>query len=176
MAEMKDMLSLSEERFSARKFTTQEVSDEDLKYILECVRMAPSACNKQPWKWLVVKSEDAKKKLQACYSREWFLTAPMYIMGMRNKQENWVRKEDNKPHGDIDVAIATEHLCLAAAERGLGTCWVCNYDPVKMHAYFEADGREDYEAVVIIPIGHIAEDCPHAEKKRKEIAEIVEEI
>ena len=136
---MKDMLTLSKERFSARKFTAEAVSDEDLKYVLECVRMAPSACNKQPWKWLVVKSDEAKGKLQECYDREWFKTAPMYIVGMRNKQENWVRKEDNKSHGDIDVAIATEHLCLSA-------------------------------------VGHIAEDCPHAEKKRKELNEIVEEI
>ncbi len=45
---MKDMLTLSKERFSARKFTAEAVSDEDLKYVLECVRMAPSACNKQP--------------------------------------------------------------------------------------------------------------------------------
>ena len=78
-----------------------------------------------------------------------------------------------KPSGDIDVAIATEHLCLAAADRGLGTCWVCAYDTNKMQEHF---GREGYEAVVIIPIGHIAEDCPHAEKNRKDLAEIVEEL
>lgn len=170
------ILQLSQERFSARKYTEEPVSSEDLSYIMECVRMAPSACNRQSWKWLVVKSDAAKEKLRECYDRDWFKTAPMYIVGMRNKQENWVRKEDEKPHGDIDVAIAAEHLCLAATERGLGTCWVCNYDPQKMHEYFEQGERADYEAVVIIPLGHIAEDCPHAEKKRKELGEIVEEL
>ena len=70
------MLSLSRERFSARKFTAEPVSQEDLEYIMKCVRMAPSACNKQPWRWLVVRSEAAKKQLQACYDREWFRTAP----------------------------------------------------------------------------------------------------
>lgn len=173
---MNDMLSLSKVRFSARKFTEEAVSKEDLLYVLGCVRMAPSACNRQPWKWLVVKSEEAKQKLQECYDREWFKTAPMYIVGMRSKQENWVRKPDGKPHGDIDVAIATEHLCLAATERGLGTCWVCNYDPEKMHSYFEQGARADYETVVIVPIGHIAPDCPRSEKKRKEMGEIVEEV
>lgn len=170
------ILQLSQERFSARKYTEEPVSSEDLSYIMECVRMAPSACNKQPWKWLVVKSDAAKEKLRECYNRDWFKTAPMYIIGMRNKQENWIRREDEKPHGDIDVAIAAEHLCLAATERGLGTCWVCNYDPQKMHEYFEQGIRDDYEAVVIIPLGHIAEDCPHAEKKRKELGEIMEEL
>lgn len=60
---MESMLSLSRERFSARKFTAEPVSQEDLEYIMKCVRMAPSACNKQPWRWLVVRSEAAKKQL-----------------------------------------------------------------------------------------------------------------
>lgn len=114
-----------------------------------------------------------KKKLQECYDREWFKTAPIYIIGMKNVNENWVRRYDEKPHGDIDVAIAAEHLCLAATEKGLGTCWVCNYDTEKMQQFF---AREGYEAVVIIPVGHIAEDCPRTEKKRKEMSEITEEI
>ena len=167
------MLSLSKERFSARKFTSDPVSDEDLKYIMECVRLAPSACNRQPWKWLLVRSDEAKAKLQECYDREWFKTAPMYIVGMKNVENNWVRKYDNKPHGDIDVAIATEHLCLAATERGLGTCWVCAYDSNKMQQLFPRDG---FEAVVIVPIGHIAADCPKPEKNRKQMSEIIEEI
>lgn len=129
---MKDMLSLSQSRFSARKFTSEAVSQEDLDYIMQCVQLAPSAVNRQPWLWLIVRSAEAKEKLQECYDREWFKTAPMYIVGMRNVNENWVRRYDEKPHGDIDVAIATEHLCLAATERGLGTCWVCNYDTDKM--------------------------------------------
>lgn len=168
-----NMLALSQERFSARKFTSEAVSLEDVDYIMECVRLAPSAVNRQPWHWLIVRSDEAKEKLQECYDREWFKTAPMYIVGMKNVNENWVRRYDEKPHGDIDVAIAAEHLCLAGTERGLGTCWVCNYDTDKMLQFFP---REGFEAVVIIPLGHIAEDCPHAEKKRKEMNEIVEEI
>ena len=108
-----NMLALSQERFSARKFTPEAVSQEDLDYIMECVRLAPSAVNRQPWRWLLVRSDEAKKKLQECYDREWFKTAPIYIIGMKNVNENWVRRYDEKPHGDIDVAIAAEHLCLA---------------------------------------------------------------
>lgn len=113
---MKNMLALSQERFSARKFTSEAVSQEDVDYIMECVRLAPSAVNRQPWHWLIVRSDEAKEKLQECYDREWFKTAPMYIVGMKNVNENWVRRYDEKPHGDIDVAIAAEHLCLAATE------------------------------------------------------------
>ena len=58
---MKNMLALSQERFSARKFTSEAVSQEDLDYILECVRLAPSAVNKQPWKWLIVRSDEQSR-------------------------------------------------------------------------------------------------------------------
>ena len=170
---MKDILSLSRERFSARKFTSEAVSQEDLEYIMESVRLAPSACNKQPWHWLIVRSDEAKQQLQQAYDRPWFKTAPMYVVGMKNVEENWVRKYDEKHHGDIDVAIATEHLCLAATERGLGTCWVCAFDPAIVNQHFH---REGFEPVVIVPVGHIAEDCPRGEKKRKAMEEIVEEV
>ena len=171
---MKTFLELCEERFSARKFTDEPVSDDDLNYILECVRLAPSAVNFQPWKWLVVKSEEAKAKLQQCYSRDWFNSAPLYIVGLKDTTTNWVRKFDGKMHGDVDVSIATEHLCLAATDRGLGTCWVCNYDTQRFAELFPQ--TEGWEAVVIVPIGHIAPDCPRKEKQRKAIKEIVEVI
>lgn len=61
---MKNMLALSQERFSARKFTSEAVSQEDVDYIMECVRLAPSAVNRQPWHWLIVRSDEAKEKLQ----------------------------------------------------------------------------------------------------------------
>lgn len=161
-------------RFSARKYTDELVSDEDMTYILESLQAAPSAVNRQPWKFVVVKSEEAKEKLQRCYDRDWFKTAPVYVIAFKNKNEEWVRKFDSKPHGDIDVAIAVEHLCLAATDCGLGTCWVCNYDPQLLAELFpQPDG---FEAVAIIPIGHISPDCLPTPKTRKDLSVIVEEI
>lgn len=167
-----NILELSKLRFSARKFTDEKVSDADLEYILETVRMAPSACNRQPWKFFIVESAEAKAALQSCYDREWFKSAPLYVVCLRDTAQNWVRS-DGKQHGDIDVAIATEHLCLAAAERGLGTCWVCNFDASKISGIFAGD---NFEVVAIVPLGHIAEDCPRGEKKRKSLDEIIERI
>ena len=112
-----NILELSQTRFSARKYTDEAVSDDDLAYILECVRLAPSAVNRQPWKFVVVRSKEAKEQLWQAYDREWFRTAPLYIVCMKNNSECWTRRYDDKQHGDIDVAIATEHLCLAATER-----------------------------------------------------------
>lgn len=122
---------------------------------------------------VIVKSDEARKQLQECYDREWFKSAPLYVICMREVDSNWIRKEDNKQHGDIDVAIATEHLCLAATERGLGSCWVCNFNVAKLKETFPYVG---FEPVAIIPIGHIADDCPTNEKKRKFLEEITDII
>ncbi len=168
-----NFLELCEKRYSVRKYSAEAVSDDDLRYVLECARMAQSAVNFQPWKFVVVRSEAAKADIRRCYDREWFASAPLYIVALRDVKSNWVRSSDGKPHGDIDVAIAVEHICLAAAERGLGTCWVANYDTALLNQLF---GDADHEAVAIVPIGHIAADCPFAPKKRKEMSLIVKEL
>ncbi len=170
---MTTFLDLAKSRFSARKYTEEPVSQADLDYVMECVRMAPSAVNKQPWKFLLVVSEEAKQRLRQAYSRDWFATAPVYAVCMKSDAEGWIRPCDGKHHADIDVAIAVEHLCLAAAERGLGSCWVCNFDARLMKELFPVEG---YETVAIVPLGHIAADCPHAGKKRKAPEEIIETI
>ena len=166
-------MELCEKRYSVRKYSAEAVSDDDLRYVLECARMAQSAVNFQPWKFVVVRSEAAKADIRRCYDREWFASAPLYIVALRDVKSNWVRSSDGKPHGDIDVAIAVEHICLAAAERGLGTCWVANYDTALLNQLF---GDADHEAVAIVPMGHIAADCPYAPKKRKEMNLIVKEL
>lgn len=168
-----NFLELCEKRYSVRKYSAEAVSDDDLRYVLECARMAQSAVNFQPWKFVVVRSEAAKADIRRCYDREWFASAPLYIVALRDVNANWVRSSDGKPHGDIDVAIAVEHICLAASERGLGTCWVANYDTELLNQLF---GDADHEAVAIVPIGHIAADCPFAPKKRKEMSLIVKEL
>lgn len=170
---MKNFLDLCQERFSARKFTGEPVSAEDINYVKEAIRLAPSAANRQPWKFLFVVSDKAKRALQECYPGEWFKTASMYVVAMKDSSACWVRKEDGKPHADIDLAIAVEHLCLAAADRGLGTCWVCHYDIRKVAELFPVDG---FEAVAIVPMGHIASDCPRPLKNRKESVEIFETL
>lgn len=84
----------------------------------------------------VVKSNKPKLLIQQSYPREWFTEAPLYIVVCADNSISWVRKSDNKNHADIDAAIATEHICLAAAEQGLGSCWVCNFDPNMLRIIF----------------------------------------
>lgn len=164
-----NFLELVKNRYSCRSYKPQAIEEEKLKYILECVRFAPSAVNKQPWKFRIVRNNDDKAKIQQCYDREWFATAPTYVIASVLHDEEWVRA-DGKHHGNIDVSIAVEHLCLAATEQGLATCWVCNFDAEKCKNLFGMSENE--EPAVLIPIGY-ANDQPK-EKKRKPLEEITE--
>jgi len=147
------LFSVISNRYSCRAYLDKPVEEEKLEYIKECMRLAPSAVNRQPWKFRIVRSQEGREKLQSCYSRPWFNDAPLYILASVLHDQEWVRA-DGKPHGDIDVAIAVEHLCLAATAQGLGSCWVCNFDAQRCHELFQLPETE--EPVVIIPIGYSA--------------------
>lgn len=163
-----NFLELVKQRYSCRAYKPLGVEKEKLDYILECVRLAPSAVNKQPWRFRIVSKEEDKVRLQQCYNRDWFKTAPMYVVASVLHDEEWVRS-DGKHHGDIDIAIAVEHLCLAATEQGLATCWVCNFDAVLCKELFNLPDNE--EPAVLIPLGYAEDEVKP--KYRKPIETIV---
>ena len=163
-----NFLELVKNRYSCRAYKSLKVEKEKLDYILECVRFAPSAVNKQPWRFHIVSKAEDKERLQLCYNRDWFKTAPMYVIASVLHDEEWVRA-DGKHHGDIDIAIAVEHLCLAATEQGLSTCWVCNFDAEKCKQLFGLSANE--EPAVVVPLGYAADEPKP--KNRKTIEEIM---
>lgn len=163
-----NFLDLVKQRYSCRSYQNKSVEQEKLDYVMDCTRLAPSAVNKQPWLFRIVSDDASKAKLQECYDRDWFKTAPMYIICSILHDEEWIRY-DGKHHGNIDIAVAVEHLCLAATEQGLATCWVCNFNVEKCKKNFDIPADED--PTVLIPIGYAA-DQP-TEKKRKPISEII---
>ena len=162
-------LDLCHTRRSVRAYKPQIPETEDLQYIFECVRMAPSAVNFQPWHFFIITNKEKLAALAECYNRDWFKTAPACIVACRNADEEWKRGADGKAHGDIDVAIAVEHLCLAAAERGLGTCWVCNFEVEKCRQALSL--ADNLHPVVLVPVGY-PDDAPR-EKQRKEMSDFV---
>jgi nitroreductase len=103
-----------------------------LERILNAGRLAPSACNYQPWKFLVISSPELLEKVRACYNRDWFKDAPhiLVIVGLRN--EAWNRSYDGYNSIETDVAIALTHIILAAENEGVGTCWIEAYNPVML--------------------------------------------
>ena len=169
---MKNFLELVEARYSSRSYSDRKVEPEKVDYLLECARLAPSAVNFQPWKFIVVESEEMCVRLPECYKREWLREAPLFIVVCGDKSQSWKRRKDGHDHADIDAAIATEHICLAATEQGLGSCWVCNFDVEMCSEILGIEG--DLYPVAIVPIGY-ATDEP-TEKKRKSLDEIVTRV
>lgn len=121
----------------------------------------------------LVKSPELLAKLHVAYLRDWFATAPAVFVLCKDEVLQWVRPGDSHPHGDIDLAIATEHLCLAAAEQGLGTCWVCNFD---IPLCREALGLgETLTPVAMVPVGYPSADFTDTGRRRKRMEEILTE-
>ena len=129
-----------------------------------------SACNLQPWGFVVVQEPEDRRKLKAVYDKAWFYEqAPVVVAVCCQTREAWVRRKDGKVHGDIDCAIAIDHMTLCAQELGLGTCWVCAFDPVAAREVLGLPA--DVEPVAFFPLGYPAEEG--RAKQRKEIGEMV---
>ena len=168
-----DFLELCQQRCSIRDYNDKPVEREKIEYILACARMAPSAVNFQPWTFLVVREEENLAKVRECYHRDWFKTASCYIILCADHEQSWKRKVDKKDFSDVDVAIAAEHIALAATSIGLGSCWVCNFDPAALRENFEIP--QNLEPVVILPIGYPTNpnQCHDIPKVRKPMTEII---
>lgn len=156
-------------RYSVRAYRPDPVDDAKLQAVLEAARLAPTACNKQPFRVVVVHTEGRQQELKRIYGADWFSQAPIVICMCAITSDAWVRRSDSKVHDQIDAAIAMDHLILAAANEGLGTCWICAFDP---SAAREILGLPDgVEPVAFTPLGYAA-DSPR-EKTRKCLGELV---
>lgn len=168
---MNDVIKAMSERCSVRKFSDQEVSKESLQILLEAAACAPSAHNYQPWRMIVVEDNEAKEKLHQCSERNWFKHAPLYIIMCADHRESWKRELDGKDHADVDIAIATQQICLAAHSIGLGSCWVCAFDAARCKELFELPSY--IEPIALLPIGYPLNASKEVVKNRRPLEEIV---
>lgn len=146
---------------------------EILMKILDAGRMAPSACNIQPWKFLIISSPGMLEKVRACYHREWFKNAPQVLIVLGLKHEAWNRSFDGYNFIETDVAIAMTYLVLAAENEGVGTCWVAHYDPKILKEAINPG--KDEVIFAITPLGYPKNGFQkEGNKKRKPLDDIAE--
>ena len=162
------MMDLIEKRFSVRAYKPDPVEDEKLQYVLAAARLAPTAANRQPFWFIVVHTKRKKTKLRQVYDRIWFVQAPLVICACGIPSQAWVRR-DGKNYCDVDVAIAMDHLVLAATEQGLGTCWIAAFDAAAARKLLLLP--DGVEPVAFTPLGY--PDDAGRPRKRKPVAEIV---
>jgi nitroreductase len=164
-----DFKELVNTRYSVRKYLPRPVEDEKIMLVLEAARKAPSAVNYQPVKLYVIRKKENLDAIFECYHRNWFKKAPMVIVVTGLHTQAWKRSSDMKDHTDIDAAIAIDHITLQAADLGLGTCWICNFDAKKTAETLGL--APDEEPIALIPLGY-PEGNKIPEKKRKPLNEL----
>ena len=161
-------LELAGKRYSVRNYKPDEIEDEKLEKVLEAARLAPTAANRQPFQLVVVSTKGKEADLGRIYSRPWFIEAPIVICACAVLEQGWVRR-DNKNYCDVDVAIVMDHLTLAAADLGLGTCWIGAFDPLAAREVLGLPA--EVEPIAFTPLGYPNDQ--RREKTRKTIAELV---
>jgi nitroreductase len=161
-------LNTVNERFSYRGFLNRDVSEEDIQYILECARLAPSAANKQPWRIHIVRNNKLRKDLHRAYTRNWFLEAPVLAVFTGIRGENWTRR-DGLDYLMCDVTIIADYFMLAATDRGLGTCYIAAFDDDIVRNVL--DLPENEIPYLMTPLGYPNPDAKK-ERMRKGISDI----
>ncbi|MFQ5688246.1 MAG: nitroreductase family protein [Candidatus Scalindua sp.] len=158
-------------RRSIRAYKKDPVEDSKLSRILNAARLAPTAANRQPFSLIIVKDGETKQKLKDAYSQEWFFTAPVIVCACALPDNAW-KRNDGKGYVDVDVAIAMDHLILAASAEGLGTCWIAAFKPEVVREVLNIP--DNMEPLVLTPLGY-PETIPEP-TFRKPLEEMVREI
>jgi len=160
---------LIQKRYSVRAYRPDPVEEDKLARVLEAARIAPTAANRQAFRVIVVETGKRKADLQRINGRDWFVQAPLVLCVCAVPSEAWVRKADGWNAAEVDATIVMSHIVLAAAEEGLGTCWIAAFDPA---AAREVLGLPlEVIPSAFTPLGYAA-DSP-VPKKRRPLADLV---
>lgn len=158
-------------RRSVRHFNPNlDVTDAEIRGLLETATCAPTAGNIQPWRFTVVRSLDARERLAAALRQRWATAAPVVIVVSVDPRPCTARYGDRgeRLYAIQDTSAAIENILLAAVDRGLASCWIGAFDA---DAVREALGiAAPLEPVAILPVGHSAESA--GRPARRPLAEV----
>jgi len=167
-----DFYEVIRTRRSIRSYKSDPIPDEVLMRVLEAARIAPSGSNRQPWKFIIVKSEELKKKIAAaCHNQMFIAEAPVVVVACGYN----IHYNRGGYMGDlsmlVDVSIAFTHLILAARAEGLGTCWIGSFDNEEVKEILGIP--RDVNVVAITPLGYPRDEGFGEPAGRKTLSEII---
>lgn len=146
-----DVFEAVKERRSVRSWEDREVEEQKLAQVLEAGRLAPSARNLQEWKFVVVRDDELRGRLvDAAHGQQFVGDAPVVIVACAVEHDHIMAC--GHPSHLIDVAIAIDHMTLAARELGLGTCWIGAFDQQKVREVLGIPGS--VEVIELLPLGY----------------------
>jgi nitroreductase len=156
-----DVFDTIKDRRSIRSYKSEQIPKDKIEKLLEVARLAPSAANRQNWKFIVVENDQTKKQLvTACNYQAFVGTASHVIVGIGDPTQKWHQ---------VDLAIALEHIVLEAVELGLGTCWIGAFDEAEVKRILKIP--QDKKVVALLTMGVPAESP--AARPRKAPEEII---
>jgi nitroreductase len=160
------------ERESIRSYDpTRPLEKEVLVRVLDAGRIAPSAANRQPWRFLLVSSREMLAQVRRCYTKSWFQDAPHVLIVTGRTGDSWTR-QDGWNSIETDLIIAMDHMILAAENEGVGTCWIANFDNQALRTALGL-GAED-RVYAITPLGYPKPGfTKKGQKLRKSLQEVV---
>ena len=142
------------ERYSVRKFKNEHLPQVIIDKIVEASHKAPTGCNFQPQRILVLNTDESSERLKAC--TKCHFNAPAAMLVCHNKDESWKRVYDGALSSPVDAAIVTSFMMLEAQNLGVGTCWVMHFNPIAMRETFNIP--ESIEPVALLVMGYPADD------------------
>ena len=169
-----EVLEAIKNRRSVRAYDTKPIAPASYKRLKAALRYAPSACNFQPWRFILVEGAELRAKVaQACKGQMWMAEAPVIVVACGFAEQAYQKMGGYGNSIEIDVGIALDHLSLAAVAEGLGTCWIgAFYEPqVKELLSIPAEAK----VVALMPVGYPASaelNHPVQENKRKKAEEV----
>lgn len=146
---------LISDRYSVRNFRNEHLKQEHIDKILDAAHKAPTGCNYQPQRILVLNSDDSLEKLKGC--TKCHFNAPAAMLVCHNRDESWKRPYDGATSSPVDAAIVATHMMLSAHNIGVGSCWVMHFDPTAMREAFNIP--ENYEPAALLVMGYPSEDA-----------------
>ncbi len=163
-----DVFQAIQSRRSVRAYQDREIEKEKLDKVLEAARLAPSANNRQEWKFIVVKNKDTRERIAEAASSQAFVgQAPVVIVACATETQSIMTC--GQLRYTVDVSIAMSFMILQAQELGLGTCWIGAFDESGVKEIL--DIPDDIRVVAMTPLGYPSQDP--AARPRKEVEQIV---
>lgn len=158
-----DFLELAKSRCTTRGFTDKKIQKDDLDRILSAGRVAPTACNRQPQRIIVVQRPENLLRVQKAYQT---FGSPCVLIICQDKKEPLVRPFDGKCSGDLDIGIVSDHMMLAAREQDIGSVMVGLFDPKIIREEFNIP--ETVEPTALLLLGYPAEGFLSPERHETE--------
>lgn len=166
-----NFLTLAKQRCTTRGFTEAKILKSDLNQILSAGRVAPTACNKQPQRIIVIQNEENISKVQKAYQT---FGSKCVLVVCRDRRDELVRPYDQKCSGDLDIGIICDHMMLEARELNIGSVMVGLFDPAIIRKEFDIPDYIEPTALLFLGYPDKGFLSPKRHnKERKEISETV---